>query len=171
MIILITGASHTGKTLLAQKLLEKYKYPYLSIDHLKMGLIRSGNTNLTPMSEDSDLTAYLWPIVREMIKTAVENEQNLIVEGCYIPFDWQKDFESDYLDNIKYYCLVMSERYIKNHFADIKKYASTIENRLDDEWCTIDSVLEDNANVLLLAKKHNVNYIFIDDKYKIDIDL
>lgn len=171
MIILITGASHTGKTLLAQKLLEKYKYPYLSIDHLKMGLIRSGNTTLTPMSEDSDLTAYLWPIVREMIKTAVENEQNLIVEGCYIPFDWQKDFESDYLDNIKYYCLVMSENYIKNHFADIKKYASTIENRLDDEWCTIDSVLEDNANVLLLAKKHNANYIFIDDKYKIDIDL
>ena len=171
MIILITGASHTGKTLLAQKMLEKYGYPYLSIDHLKMGLIRSGNTTLTPMSEESDLTAYLWPIVREMIKTAVENEQNLIVEGCYIPFDWQKDFESDYLENIKYYCLVMSENYIKNHFADIKKYASTIETRLDDEWCTIDSVLEDNANVLLLAKKHNANYIFIDDKYKIDIDL
>ena len=51
MIILITGASHTGKTMLAQKMLEKYGYPYLSIDHLKMGLIRSGNTNLTP--EDS----------------------------------------------------------------------------------------------------------------------
>ena len=48
MIILITGASHTGKTVLAQKLLEKYKYPYLSIDHLKMGLIRSGYTKLTP---------------------------------------------------------------------------------------------------------------------------
>lgn len=79
MIILITGASHTGKTALAQKLLEKYKYPYLSIDHLKMGLIRSGNTDLTPMSNDDDLTKYLWPIVREMIKTAIENRQNLIV--------------------------------------------------------------------------------------------
>lgn len=97
MIILITGASHTGKTALAQKLLEKYKYPYLSIDHLKMGLIRSGNTELTPMSDDTDLTAYLWPIVREMIKTAIENNQNLIVEGCYVPFDWQKDFDTEYL--------------------------------------------------------------------------
>ena len=96
MIILITGASHTGKTVLAQKLLEKYKYPYLSIDHLKMGLIRSGNTKLTPMSDDKDLTAYLWPIVREMIKTAIENKQNLIIEGCYIPFDWQKAFDSEY---------------------------------------------------------------------------
>ena len=102
MIILITGASHTGKTALAQKLLEKYKYPYLSIDHLKMALIRSGNTELTPMSDDKDLTAYLWPIVREMIKTAIENNQNLIVEGCYIPFDWQKDFDSKYLERANY---------------------------------------------------------------------
>ena len=171
MIILITGASHTGKTLLAQKLLEKYKYPYLSIDHLKMGLIRSGNTDLTPMSDDKDLTAYLWPIVREIVKTAIENKQNLIVEGCYIPFDWAADFEQEYLENIKYYCLVMSEKYIRNHFADIKKYANVIENRLDDEWCTMESVLEDNAKVLSLAQKHNVNYILIEDEYETSIDL
>ena len=75
MIILITGASHTGKTLLAQRMLEKYKYPAFSIDHLKMGLIRSGNTALTPL--DDALTNYLWPIVREIIKTAIENRQNL----------------------------------------------------------------------------------------------
>ncbi len=171
MVILITGASHTGKTALSQKLLEKYKYPYLSIDHLKMGLIRSGNTDLTPTSDDGELTAHLWPIVREMIKTAIENKQNLIVEGCYIPFDWTMDFEQEYLEHIRYYCLVMSENYIKNHFADIKKYASIIEDRLDDEWCTVESVLEDNAAVLELARKHNVNYVLIDDTYKISIDL
>jgi len=171
MIILITGASHTGKTALAQKLLEKYKYPYLSIDHLKMGLIRSGNTDLTPMSDDNDLTAYLWPIVREMIKTAIENKQNLIVEGCYIPFDWEKDFEPEYVENIRYYCLVMSESYIKKHFADIKKYANVVEERLDDEWCTLESVLEDNAEVLELAIRNQVNYVLIDDKYEVDIEL
>ena len=171
MIILITGASHTGKTALAQKLLEKYKYPYLSIDHLKMGLIRSGNTELTPMSDDKDLTAYLWPIVREIVKTAIENKQNLIVEGCYIPFDWQKDFDSEYLKNIKFYCLVMSEEYIRNHFTDIKKYANVIENRLDDEWCTLESVLEDNAEMLTLVQKYSVNYILIEDKYETGIDL
>lgn len=170
MIILIAGASHTGKTVLAQKLLKKYKYPYLSIDHLKMGLIRSGNTELTPMSDDQDLTAYLWPIVREMIKTAIENKQNLIVEGCYIPFDWQKDFEAEYLKDIKYYCLVMSAEYIRNHFADIKNYANIIEHRLDDDGCTLEKVLEDNAEILKLAQTHKVNYILIEDQYRIDID-
>ena len=170
MIVLITGASHTGKTVLAQRLLEKYKYPYFSIDHLKMGLIRSGNTELTPM-DDNELTEYLWPIVCEMIKTAIENKQNLIIEGCYIPFDWQKDFDSEYLENIKYFCLVMSEKYIKNHFADIKNYANAIENRVDDERCTMQSTLADNAEVLSLAQKHNVNYILIDNQYEINIDL
>lgn len=171
MIILIAGASHTGKTRFAQQLLEKYKYPYLSVDHLKMGLIRSGHTDLTPLSDDAELTAYLWPVVREMIKTAIENRQHLIVEGCYIPFDWQKDFESEYLENIRYYCLVMSETYIKNHFTDIKKYANVIENRADDEDCTLESVLRDNENILTLAQKHQVNTILIEDKYEISIDL
>ena len=169
MIILIAGASHTGKTVLAQKLLEKYKYPYLSIDHLKMGLIRSGNTELTPVSDETELTAYLWPIVREMIKTAIENKQNLIVEGCYIPVDWEKDFKTEYLQVIKYYCLVMSQNYIKNHFKDIKRYARVIEERLEDEGCTLESVLEDNANTLELVQKNKVPYILIDDEYNVDI--
>ncbi|MFQ6322843.1 adenylate kinase [Lactococcus garvieae] len=170
MIILITGASHTGKTALAQKLLEKYKYPYLSLDHLKMGFIRSGYTSLTPENDES-LRDYLWPVIREMIKTAVENKQNLIVEGGYIPLDWEKDFGKEYLDDIKCYCLVMSENYIRNHFSNIKEYASVIESRLDDDWCTMESVLIDNLKYLELARKYKVNTILIDDKYEVDINV
>ena len=171
MIVLISGASHTGKTALAQRLMEKYQYPYFSIDHLKMGLIRSGNTDLTPMSDDEALTVYLWPIVREMIKTAIENAQNLIVEGCYIPFDWQNDFEEPYLSHIRYFCLVMSERYIKTHFDDIKHFANVIEKRMDDSYCTLNAVLEDNRYILERARKYNLNLILIDEKYDIDIAL
>lgn len=128
MIVLISGASHTGKTLLAQKLLEKYGYPTLSMDLLKMGLIRSGQTTLTP-EDDRELEAYLWPIVREMVKTAIENHQNLVVEGCYIPFDWKKDFGEVYLAQIQFCCLVMTERYIQNHFDAVMAHASAIEDR------------------------------------------
>ena len=171
MIVLITGASHTGKTALAQKLLEKYHYPYLSIVHLKMGLIRSGNTTLTPMSEVEALTDYLWPIVCGMIKTAIENKQNLIVEGCYIPFDWPKDFDEEYLNHIKYHCLVMSENYINRHFQDVMKFANVVENRLDDEDCTKESMLKDNARILELCRSHAVEYIFIDEEYQVDVEL
>ena len=170
MVVLITGASHTGKTLLAQKILEEYKIPYLSIDHLKMGLIRSGYTQLTPM-EDEALTNYLWPILREIIKTTIENGQNLTIEGCYIPLDWKKDFEEKYLAQIKYYCLVMSSNYIKEHFSEIKKYAGVIENRVSDDSCTMDKVLQENAYYLEQAQKYGLEYLLIDEAYQIQIQL
>lgn len=170
MIILISGASHTGKTLLAQKLLEKYKYPILSIDLLKMGLIRSNNTSLTP-EDDEKLEEYLWPIIKEMIKTTIENKQNLIIEGAYIPFDWKKDFDSSYLQEIQFYCLVMTQNYIQNHFSDIKNYANIIEKRLDNSWFTKETALEENIKNLELCKQNNCRYILIDDSYDVDIEI
>lgn len=169
MVFLIAGASHTGKTVLAQRLLQKYGYPYLSIDHLKMGLIRSGYTALTPMSSDRDLTDYLWPVVREMVKTVIENGQNLIVEGCYIPFDWEKDFAEKYRTQIQYRCLVMSEAYIRSHYQDIKKYADVVEQRVDDSACTVESLLRDNAQALESCQKYGVKYVLIDGDYCVDL--
>ena len=164
MIIIITGASHTGKTVLSQRILGKTQYPYFSIDHLKMGLIRSGNTSLTPCDDD-ELTDYLWPIVREMIKTAIENKQNLVVEGCYIPFDWRKSFTEEYLSEIKFICLAMTDRYIDNHFSDIKSHASDVESRLDDSDCTADWLKTDNRMIIEGFTKAGENVVLIEDDY------
>ena len=174
MIVLIAGASHTGKTALAQRLLEKYHFPYLSIDHLKMGLIRSGYTDLTPASSDQALTRYLWPVVREMIKTAIENRQNLIVEGCYIPFNWKESFSESYLAKIRYLCLVMSERYIREHFGEILSHANDIEQRLDDgieQQQMQQHLLRENAENLEQCRKHGCDYLLIDAEYPQEIIL
>ena len=165
MIILITGASHTGKTLLAQKMLEKKRYPYLSIDHLKMGLIRSGNIDLTPEDDDA-LTEYLWPIVREMVKTAVENDQNLIVEGCYIPFNWRRDFDEQYLMHIRFICLAMTGEYIENHFGEIINHESDVEARLVDADCTIASLTVDNKRYIDGFQNAGERIVLIDDDYE-----
>ena len=165
MIIIITGASHTGKTVLAQRMLEEYKYPYVSIDHLKMGLIRSGNTDLTP-EDDDDLVGYLWPIVREMIKTAIENRQNLIVEGCYIPYDWRKDFDNGYLSEIRFICLAMTDAYIGTHFEDITDHGSDIENRLDDSYCNAEWIKEENRKAIEGFKNAGEPIVLIDDDYE-----
>lgn len=170
MVILVAGATHTGKTAYAQKLLEKYHWPYLSIDHLKMGLIRSGQTDLTPMDDDK-LTDYLWPIVRETVKTAVENGQNLIVEGCYIPFDWRKDFEGEYLGNIRYVCLVMSRRYIETHFEDIVGFANVIEKRLDDSDLTKEALMAENEYNLSQCIACGCDYVLIDETYDVQADI
>ena len=170
MVILIAGTSHTGKTILAQKLLEKYKYPYISIDHLKMGLIRSKYTNIS-VEDDENLTKYLWPIVREIIKTNIENNQNIIIEGAYIPFNFKDDFSEEYLKNIKYVCLIMTEKYIKNNIENILKYEDVIESRLNKENINIDEFIVENKYNLDMCKKYGYNYILIDDKYDIDLNI
>ena len=169
MIILITGASHTGKTLLAQRLLERHGYPYLSIDHLKMGLIRSGQTALTP-EDDEALTAYLWPIVREIVKTAIENRQNLIVEGCYVPFDWRRDFDGDYLPSIRFICLAMTAQYIDSHFNEITAHESAIESRLVPCDCTAVGLIADNRRCIEGFRRHGEPVTLIDSDYEAAIE-
>ena len=169
MVILIAGCSHTGKTALAQKLLETYRFPYMSIDHLKMGLIRSGYTNLQP-EDDQALTSYLWPIVREIVKTVIENRQNLIVEGCYIPFGWERDFADNYLTQIRYYCLIMTEDYIRRKTDDILKYADVVEQRVDSSVDT-EALVREYLENLKACKAHGYPYILMDKAYHADIQL
>lgn len=170
MNYIITGATHTGKTALSQKMLEKYKIPYYSMDHIKMGLIRAGLTELTP-DEDSRLTDYLWPITAEIIKTAVENRQNLIVEGCYVPFNWKSSFDAEYLDKIKYCCLVMSERYIRTSFDSIINHRNTIEQRLFDENISPEILIAENRRYLEGCLKAGLPYHLIDSDYSVNTDI
>ena len=167
MITLIAGTTHTGKTNLAQRLLEKHGWPYFSLDHLKMGLIRSGYTHLT-VEDDDELTALMWPIVREMIKTAIENEQNLVIEGCYLPFDWRKDFGEEYLPHIRFVCLVMTEAYLRARFDDVRRYANVVENRISDGLC-LEALIRDNAVNLAKCRQHGCEVLLIDDEYKVEL--
>lgn len=169
MIFLITGASHTGKTLLAQRLLEQKKIPYLSIDHLKMGLIRSHQTDLTPMDDD-ELTAYLWPIVREMIKTAIENNQNLTVEGCYVPAGWEEDFDESYLREIRFLCLAMTRRYLEANFSAVLENASAIEARIADDY-TLAEAIADNEGYAKMCAERGYRCLLIDTEYAVDVDI
>jgi len=167
MIILIAGDTHTGKTLLAQKLMETLKMPYLSIDHLKMGLIRSAQTKLTPISDEGELTAYLWEILHEIIKTNLENQQNLIIEGCYIPFDFANSFTEEQLKEIHYLCLIFSQNYMQKYGKDIFAYENAIENRGYPSDFSLEDMLAKNISNLEMCQKHDLNYLLIDEKYDV----
>ncbi len=169
MIILIYGSSHTGKTKASQQLLEKLKYPYLSIDHLKMGLIRSGQTDLT-VEDDAELSEYLWPIVAEMMKTAIENDQNMIIEGAYVPHNFRQSFDLKYQEHIKSTCLVFSSEYITNHYDDIIKHRNIIERRLGNDVISKEELLEDNRYNLEKSIEYNNHYILFDYQYKIRLE-
>ncbi|MBR4344896.1 MAG: adenylate kinase [Lachnospiraceae bacterium] len=166
MIILIGGSSHVGKTLLAQKLLEKLKMPYLSLDHLKMMFIRGHLTDLT-VEDDYEMRYYLWPYAAELIKTAIENNQNMIVEGCYIPSEWGEQFDDTYLKDIKCFFITMSEEYLRKNSDSVLKYGNVIERRLEDE-IDLDRLINCSKEFKEEAEKFNIPVIEITDRYDIE---
>ena len=130
-----------------------------------MGLIRSGNTDLTP-EDDGALTTYLWPIVREIIKTAIENRQNLIVEGCYIPFDWRSDFDEQYLPSIRFVCLAMTEAFIDTHFNEIIQHSSDIEKRQYDTEITPASLKAEHHHYIDAYTRRGEQVTLIDTDFE-----
>lgn len=165
MIILIGGETHSGKTALARTAVTLTGFSCLSIDHLKMGLIRAGYTNLTALSPDKELTVYLWPVVREMIKTAIENSQNMIMEGCYIPATWREDFPKDYSSHVASVFLVMTERYITHHYRAIADHSCTIEQRGANAVPTQEELIKANATLRARLDAAGEDYILIDTTY------
>lgn len=171
MIILIAGASYVGKTLLAQRLLEKYKIPYLSIDHLKMGLYRSGyDYGFTPESKNEIITGKLWPIIKGIIMTNIENDQNIIIEGCYFP-DSINELGKEYLSKIFFLYIIFSEQYIqKNIMGKIYKNRNVIENRgYDFEEEHMKNHILLNKNNKKKCKENGIKYFEIKEDYEKEI--
>jgi len=172
MVILIGGVSCTGKTLMAQKLLEKYKIPYLSIDHIKMGLIRGSKyCDFSATDDDNELTYKLWPIVKGIIMTNIENGQHIIIEGCYLPPEHINDFESYYLRQIIALYIGFSKNYIEKHFDSIIEHRSEIEQKeFDSYYMNKDNFIKLHSQVKERCKENNVMFFEINDNYSEEIN-
>ncbi len=118
---------------------------------------------MPPDSSNEELRPHLWPIVREIIKTAIENQQNLIVEGCYIPIDYKNDFEDYYLEHISFICLIFSRSYIENHYDQILAYENVIEQRAKaGNHLGREQFLSENLENLALCRRYARNYVLFE---------
>ncbi|MDR1308104.1 MAG: adenylate kinase [Treponema sp.] len=166
MVILIGGTTHVGKTSLAQKLLEKYKIPYLSIDHIKMGIYRGWpECGFTPESKDEIITKKIWSIIKGIIMTNIENNQNIIIEGVYLPYD-MNEFEQKYYSKIIYCKIGFSEEYIEKYLqTKIIRNQNIIEYREEDCDIIMEQYVKENKLVKELCNKNGLKYFEINRNY------
>ena len=173
MIILIGGVGYAGKTFMAQKLLEKYKMPYLSIDHLKMGIYRADeNCGFTPLDSLEHIGEKLWGILKGIIMTNIENKQNLIIEGIYFLPEKIKELQNDeeYAPYIISFYMGFSGNYIKNNFySKILANRSAIEDRGYDNSDTVNDYIRENAQIKKMCEDGGAKYFEIDGEYEEEI--
>ena len=172
MVILIGGNSRTGKTLMAQKLMERYAISYMSVDHIKMGLYRGlGDSKYHPEQNYTILAETLWPIIKGIIMTAIENEQHLILEGCYILPHMISDFDGDYLKDIFSVYIGFSENYIRRYYdSKIINFQSVIEYRDKDKLIPMEDQIIRHKEFANMCYSEDVSYFQIDDDYEREID-
>jgi len=170
MVVLISGIGSTGKTLMAQTLLEKYHIPYLSVDHLKMGLYRADyRSGFTPMDHTDVIAETLWPIIKGIIMTNIENNQSIIIEGCYLLPQYMNDFEKSYSEKISVF-IGFSTEYIQENFAsNIVKYRNVIEARKYPEERTITELIKEQEDFKTKCKEYGAKYFEIEGEYARDI--
>ena len=142
MILLIGGESCTGKTLLAQRLLEKCGIPYLSADHVKMGLIRGGLADFSAEEDDRLISDRMWGVLSGILKTVVENRQHLIMEGCYFRPALTARLEEAYRPAVLEVYLGFSDAYNRARYADILSHRNAIEHRLYPETRSMEALLQ-----------------------------
>lgn len=112
----------------------------------------------------------LWPIIKERIKTIIENNQNIIIEGCYILPKFVKDFEEKYSDQIISVFLGFSTNYIEKNFtSDIIKYRSVIETRNYPEERSIIQFISEHNDFRKNCIEYGVKYFEIDTDYEGEI--
>lgn len=171
MIIVISAVGSTGKTLMAQNLLEKYKIPYLSIDHLKMGLYRGDkHCGFTPSDDTVVIGNKLWPIVKGIMMTNIENGQHLIMEGCYVLPHYLKELDEKYAEKIIPVFMGFSTNYIKQHFeSKIKKYKNAIEFRKYPEERTMNELIKEHKALKEQCLQSGVKYFEIKNDYDKEI--
>lgn len=173
MVILIGGVSCTGKTLMAQKLLEKYKIPYLSIDHIKMGLIRGNKyCDFSATDSESELTTKMWPLIKGIIMTNIENRQHIIIEGCYLPPEHIREFEEEYLKQMIALYLGFSKNYLdKNFNSGIIEHRSEIEQKDLDDYLNHDDFIKYHTELKERCRKNNAKFFEINDDYEVEMNL
>ncbi len=170
MVILIGAESMTGKTLMAQKLLETYKIPYISEDHIKMGLYRSGiNCGFKPDDSNEIIEQRLWPIFKGIIETNIENNQSVIIEGSYILPKRIKEFGADYLRCIIPVFMGFSENYLIKHFTTgVLGHRDVIERRAEADDRGLEWFISANKELKKMCRESGTRYFEIDSDYEKD---
>ena len=165
MIYIISGASRSGKTLIAKKMMVEYNIPYLSLDSLVMGF-----TNGIPEYGIHDklwpheIAERLWPFLKAMLQNMLWSDIDYILEGEAVLPRHIAELSKEHPDEMRVCYLGFSDVKLEEKVEDIYKYS-----RGKKDWLTNESraYVEDHINNMIVYSqrvekeciKYKIKYI------------
>lgn len=151
MLYIISGASRSGKTLLAEKILAEQGINYLSLDWLIMGF-----TNGLPalgihhMLFPDEIAERSWSFFKAMLESMLYIEENCVVEGEAILPELIVELKEQYPDQVRVCFVGYTDISIEEKVRNIKKYGGGKTDWLIDKS---DEYIEDHVNNMIAHSK------------------
>lgn len=149
MVVIITGASCTGKTMLTKRLIDTCGVKQIAMDSIKMYLFRNDNNcGFTPTDSNRFIGGKIWSVIKKEILNAIDNGTDLIIEGAY--------FSPEYIRK-QYNLGIIKHRHI------VKKRAYE-EDRAPEVFIKYHNVLKEKCI------EYGQRYYYIESDYEKEMD-
>lgn len=165
MLYLISGTSRSGKTIIAKKILERKKIPYMSLDWLVMGF-----TNGMPQNGIHDklfpdeIAEKLWDFLKAMCKSMLWSEVDYVIEGEAILPELVSELLSQYPDRIKICFVGYADIGVDEKIAYVKKFSKGKNDWLCKEsddyiYSHTDNMITYSRMIKSACRKYDIRYI------------
>jgi putative acetyltransferase len=133
MIYFVAGAARAGKTYMAKRLMAMLGIPLLELDYLKMGFANGlPEYGIHPFQDEATLGNLLWPYVKGIIKAMVENEDDYIIEGCYVLPEFAAEARQKHGGVIRACFLGYADMSLSEKLAEVRRYGGESGDPLRD---------------------------------------
>ena len=102
MLYLVSGASRSGKTIIANKILEQKQIPYVSLDWLVMGFTNGiPEYGIHDRLLPNEIADKLWSFLKSMCESMLWLRGDYVIEGEAILPELVRELLDEYPDKIK----------------------------------------------------------------------
>ena len=134
MLYIISGASRSGKTIVAKKVAAQKGIPYLSLDWIMMGF-----TNGIPEYGVHDklfpdeIAQRLWSFIKAMLESMIYVETDCVIEGEAILPELIIELRDEHPDKLTICFLGYTEVNVDQKSKDIRTFSKEKKDWLEDE--------------------------------------
>ncbi|MDB4293607.1 hypothetical protein N9954_09400 [Maribacter sp.] len=131
MIYIISGTSRSGKTLIAKKMMQEYKIPYVSLDWLVMGFTNGiPEYGIHDKLWPNEIAERFWDFLKAMLENMIWSESDYIIEGEAVLPELIHTLMNEHPDGIKVCFVGYTNTSLSAKVKDVYSYSS------DNDWLT-----------------------------------
>lgn len=176
MIYIISGASRSGKSIVAKGFFEKNFIPYIPLDCLMMGFMNGvSSLGIHDKLWPDEIAEKMWPFLKAVCKNMIDNEIDYIFEGEAVLPEHIKELSDLHPGQIKTCFLGYTEVDVKKKISEVKRYPNHLNDWLlsqeEEEILNhIENMITYSHRIKKECIKYNLDYFDTSKDFEKQID-